>query len=619
MPASPPSQKRLSFLRSIFIIRLINAFWVTTFFQPDEFFQALEPAWDLAFGPGSGAWLTWEWHYQLRSSIHPAIFAAAYRLADHVSRIAPVGAVLQASFVVAAPRALQAAFAALGDWYTWQLAVRIYPDSNVSSFAVCPNLSSPHRFLFLQLFSAWQWYCSIRTFSNSLEMVLTVMALYHLPWEELLGTAQPATKENPKPVGSILRNPWPLRASLSLAALAVVLRPTNVLIWATIFGLALTRFGLQGPSPLTPSIVVVLFREAILSASFVLGASLVSDRLYFGFWTFPPYNWLYFNISKSLAVFYGRNPWHYYLLQGLPLLCTTSLPFVLVAVYRQGVAAPSPTVPSPSSRNMLRAMLCAAGVTVLALSLISHKEVRFIYPLLPILNILAAPFAASFFTRATSSAPADQVPRLRHRRCLYLALGVNILLAGYLSSFHQPAPLSVIQHLRDKYTDLHPPTDPGREPGLFALFLMPCHSTPWRSHLVHSSLDAYALSCEPPLHTLPGTAERDSYRDEADRFYDDPVAFLSGELFAPGHPHALQLPRYIVGFEGIKPWLDDFIANTPEGMATGMTLRPVWSGFNGLFNEDWRRAGKMIVWDTGVYPDSTKPKLKVTNTEVYHK
>lgn len=59
MPASPPSQKRLSFLRSIFIIRLINAFWVTTFFQPDEFFQALEPAWDLAFGSGSGAWLTW--------------------------------------------------------------------------------------------------------------------------------------------------------------------------------------------------------------------------------------------------------------------------------------------------------------------------------------------------------------------------------------------------------------------------------------------------------------------------------------------------------------------------------------------------------------------------------
>jgi phosphatidylinositol glycan class B len=55
----PSSQKSLAFLRSIIIIRLINAFWVTTFFQPDEFFQSLEPAWDLAFGPNSGAWLTW--------------------------------------------------------------------------------------------------------------------------------------------------------------------------------------------------------------------------------------------------------------------------------------------------------------------------------------------------------------------------------------------------------------------------------------------------------------------------------------------------------------------------------------------------------------------------------
>lgn len=50
---------RPSFLRSIFIIRLINAWWITTFFQPDEYFQALEPAWNLAFGPQSGAWLTW--------------------------------------------------------------------------------------------------------------------------------------------------------------------------------------------------------------------------------------------------------------------------------------------------------------------------------------------------------------------------------------------------------------------------------------------------------------------------------------------------------------------------------------------------------------------------------
>ena len=39
--------------------RLFNAVTVGTFFQPDEYFQALEPAWQLAFGEKSGAWMTW--------------------------------------------------------------------------------------------------------------------------------------------------------------------------------------------------------------------------------------------------------------------------------------------------------------------------------------------------------------------------------------------------------------------------------------------------------------------------------------------------------------------------------------------------------------------------------
>jgi GPI mannosyltransferase 3 len=43
----------------LFAFRLLNALTVRTFFQPDEYFQSLEPAWALAFGEGSGAWITW--------------------------------------------------------------------------------------------------------------------------------------------------------------------------------------------------------------------------------------------------------------------------------------------------------------------------------------------------------------------------------------------------------------------------------------------------------------------------------------------------------------------------------------------------------------------------------
>jgi phosphatidylinositol glycan class B len=132
-------------LQAVLLVRLINASWLNTFFQPDEFFQALEPAWDLAFGPKSGAWLTWEWHHQLRSSLHPALFSAAYLVADAISKVLPFANSIRVPVILAAPRALQAVFAALGDWYTWRLAGDIYPSNgNASLFAVSvPLPSSP--------------------------------------------------------------------------------------------------------------------------------------------------------------------------------------------------------------------------------------------------------------------------------------------------------------------------------------------------------------------------------------------------------------------------------------------------------------------------------------------
>jgi phosphatidylinositol glycan class B len=43
----------------LLVFRFANALCVRTFFQPDEYFQSLEPAWQMAFGNQSGAWITW--------------------------------------------------------------------------------------------------------------------------------------------------------------------------------------------------------------------------------------------------------------------------------------------------------------------------------------------------------------------------------------------------------------------------------------------------------------------------------------------------------------------------------------------------------------------------------
>jgi phosphatidylinositol glycan class B len=41
--------------------------------------------------------------------------------------------------------------------------------------------------LWMTVLNPWQWYCSTRTFSNSLETTLTIAALCYWPWELLAG------------------------------------------------------------------------------------------------------------------------------------------------------------------------------------------------------------------------------------------------------------------------------------------------------------------------------------------------------------------------------------------------------------------------------------------------
>ncbi|TLD34094.1 hypothetical protein PspLS_00491 [Pyricularia sp. CBS 133598] len=597
--------------------RFVNALCVRTFFQPDEYFQALEPAWRIAFGSDSGAWLTWEWQYQLRSSLHPALFGGVYIVLHNVLKFLQASPEISAALLVAAPKATQAIFAALGDYYTWKLALQIYGNSGGIASAA----------LWLTVLNPWQWYCSTRTFSNSIETTLTIMALYHWPWILLRDSNG---KDKVDAMGNSTSST--LRESLLLAAIAVVLRPTNLLVWIAILTVTVTRLTLDGRSPLTIGGLVILMVNIIVSGVSILAMSVLADRFYFGFWTFPPHNWLHFNLSQSLSLFYGRNDWHYYLSQGIPLLTTTCLPFVCIGLWKStGLAlVPGLTV---SQSNAVKTLSFAVFSLVGALSTISHKEVRFIYPLLPILHVIAAPYVYAFFTSQATSSTSNQKnsspskTRLRHKYILGGCLAVNIILGGYLSVFHQPAPLSVLHFLRHEYERIHPDnlvlgqatpssghtaplapagnataTDMNRHTHkeLFALFLTPCHSTPWRSHLVYPDLHARALTCEPPIHTKPGTRERDEYLDEADRFYADKDAFLATEMW-PKDDRS-RMPRYIVGFEGIEDDLRRFF-DKQQGRGAGLGVEPrrVWEGWNGFFNEDARRRGLLVVWDTGVF------------------
>jgi len=366
--------------------------------------------------------------------------------------------------------------------------------------------------------------------------------------------------------------------------------------------------------------------------SAILAFSLVSDRLYYGVWTVPPLRFLYFNIAQSLAVFYGKNRADYYFTEGLPLLLTTALPFALAGLWQSlrdaqtglSIAHVKSSPSSPSSaesqgsttqHHILTRLAYTSIFMTVVLSLITHKEVRFLYPILPFLHIIAAKPLSTFL------AP----PISLHRKIIILALlTVNMLLAGYASQVHQRGVIDVLHYLRHQHETRnglsnlnlsHPTSNPSTLSPInntTVAFLMPCHSTPWRSHLIYPEITAWALTCHPPL-TLP-LAQRSTYRDEADEFYlppTGPTAWLRanmqdvGTIQAGGSRSAQHWgsldspkvdtggkrrtwPQYLVFFSQLEGVLGQYLR--------GSRYSECWRGFNSHLHDDWRRVGDVVVW-----------------------
>ena len=68
------SQSEFIVFLCLLFFRIVNAWMVKTHFDPDEYWQVLEPARLLVYGQG---WLTWEWAptVALRSWVHPILFS----------------------------------------------------------------------------------------------------------------------------------------------------------------------------------------------------------------------------------------------------------------------------------------------------------------------------------------------------------------------------------------------------------------------------------------------------------------------------------------------------------------------------------------------------------------
>jgi phosphatidylinositol glycan class B len=597
---------QLTVFTALLAFRTINGLILKTFFQPDEFFQSLEPAWHWTFGSMSGAWITWEWKESLRASMHPLLFSAAYKAADLLCGMLKLGPRARGDVLVATPRLLQAIFAAAMDLFTWRLAGKVYgrQQSKIAWAALILSVVSP-----------WQWFCSVRSFSNSAEATLTVVALDLFPWTWFLDSS-PSASESKVDSTTFYSQ---LQLALVAAATACILRPTNVVIWAAISACLVLRRG-------TFDKIVTLLECTVVCGGAVLAISAGMDKMFYADWTFPALRFLYFNVVQSLAVFYGRNRWDYYLTEGLPLLLTTALPFGILALWqsiRGGLltevsSTPAATTTSSGSREIRFIFSSAIIASIFSLTLVAHKEVRFIYPLLPILHVLAAGPIKTFFDTSPFAAQRRKMPALgspARLTILTILLVLNILIAGYVSQYHQRGVMDVVHYLRDrqttrleltaKYNITLPSTSStstAPTSDLTVAFLMPCHSTPWRSHLVHPSIDAWALTCEPPLDLKP--SQRATYLDEADQFYADPSAWMAAHMRSLhtiaakpakdiewdqlGGRKLRKWPMYVVFFEQLEP--------TMQTVLEGSMYEECRRFWNSHWHDDGRRKGDVVVY-----------------------
>lgn len=348
---------------------------------------------------------------------------------------------------------------------------------------------------------SWFWfYTASRTLINTIETNLTTIALTSYPRHH-----QPDSTK-----------------FLWIVALVCFIRPTAAIIW-----MPLCLFHMQRSAH---SMLGLLFRKYLPIGLIVGSIAIGLDSYAHGTLVITPIEFFKFNVLEGVANFYGTQPWYWYFTMGLPaILGFFMIPFVFAIM--QTLRRPEMY---PDQMNLLYSILFA----LIVYSLLPHKEFRFILPLLPICLHITTTFLSNWSRKAS-----------------YFTIWIvalfflisNLVPAIHLSLVHQRGTNDImesIERIAREYRD-----ENGSQAKI--LFLMPCHSTPWYSH-VHQNVSMRFLTCEPNL------TNKRFYVDEADKFFTYPKNWIKRNLLTQSQSN---WPTHIVLFDNLKTKINEFLEN----------------------------------------------------------
>ncbi|OEJ88552.1 GPI mannosyltransferase 3 [Hanseniaspora osmophila] len=574
-------------LKPLIVFRVLSALLINSYFQADEFWQCLEPAHYKAFGYGE---LTWEWKEGLRSYAFPFLFQMVYNVCKLISLVCTWALLYCENFcqnimmhstslkkydffwdvldyvhylrlnfpadieyysVIYLPKVAMALIAAVGEYYTIGLIYKVYLLTFAKKYPKDANAIIKIA-LVLTLSNFFNCFFITRTFINSFEMSVTAIALYYWPWSDSLEE---------------LRSPF-FRLSLFLSFFMCLQRPTNGLTWFC-FGLY-TVYKLLSKKKFA-EIKTLMFNITTMGALAVV-LNCCIDFYFYHELCFPVLKFIKFNVTKSLSVFYGSAPWHFHIAQSFPIINGYSLPLVIYGLV---------TFFDTPNAHIFSIMKVTVLFTTTVFSLIKHKEFRFLFPMQPLFMVFS-----TFSLFAISKKYA-----LKLESFAYLITPIaSVIAALVIVRFQETGVIQVIDLLHN----LPYPIES-------AGFIMPCHSTPWQSHLHRPNInDLWAITCEPPLHLLE-EADSDSliksYMDESDYLYDNIHKFIylnfppvfNKKLRSPEKTFLHEWPEYLIIFEHMD---SEFMKKKLEDSAYFEYAR----FFNSWSHWDSRRSGDVIVY-----------------------
>lgn len=450
-------------------LRLVSVFLVATSYVPDEYWQSLEIAHKLAFGYG---YTTWEWKVGIRSYLYPSLIAAMYKIMNILKMDTVENLILL-------PRIFQALLSVCADLMFLRWCRKC--------------IGATNEWALLNISVAWfHAYTATRTLTNTVETSLTTMALCLYPWTSMRKQVADTTKY------------------LWIVGVACIIRPTAVVIW-----LPFATYHFWQSSDWT-----ALSRMYFKRAATFIAFSTAVDSLCSGSLACSSFNFLYYNLIKNIASFYGTHGGLWYFTVGIPTVLGVHIfPFFLgckdVITNKQGKA-----------RSVCVVLFFAILWTVVVYSMIPHKEFRFILPLLPMMLFIATVWLTDWKKQNSFGYRPIFMK-------VFLILG-SVIPFLYCGIVHQRGTLDVMKILAEEST---------KNPSNTSIwFLMPCHSTPLYSHL-HSPVNVFFLECDPLAS-----------HDVADVFYKNPLDWLHDNFPEPGEG-----PSHIVLFNKLYEDIEEFL------------------------------------------------------------